>query len=65
MDREARSDLNQRRSRIRRQAQAIEAVEFFNILLEVGLRMLQLLCDVDDRRSGELQEELGFSLCQV
>lgn len=32
MNRKARSDLDQRRSRIRRQAQASEAVEFFNIL---------------------------------
>ncbi len=32
MDRKARSDLDQRRNRIRRQAQATEAVEFFNIL---------------------------------
>ena len=32
MNRKARSDLHQRRSRIRRQAQATEAVEFFNIL---------------------------------
>lgn len=32
MDRKARSDLHQRRNRIRRQAQASEAVEFFNIL---------------------------------
>lgn len=32
MDRKARSDLDQRRSRIQRQAQATEAVEFFNIL---------------------------------
>ena len=32
MDRKARSDLDQRRSGIRRQAQASEAVEFFNIL---------------------------------
>jgi hypothetical protein len=32
MDREARNDLDQRRRRIRRQASATEAVEFFNIL---------------------------------
>lgn len=32
MDSKARSDLHQRRSRIQRRAQSIEAVEFFNIL---------------------------------
>jgi hypothetical protein len=32
MDRKARSDLHQRRSRIRRQARSTEAVEYFNIL---------------------------------
>jgi len=32
MDRKARSDLDQRRSRVRRQAKATKAVEFFNIL---------------------------------
>jgi len=38
MDRKARSDLHQRRSRIKRHSESSEAVEFFNILTSEELR---------------------------